>query len=225
MESRVSPTRSLIGFLALFYLAWSARAVLLATFDQTISDPLLRRLWFESLRLLIWGIFPAYWLYQVDRIRPENAFRMEKSPDRKFLALGLGCLWVFAGRAVEHMQGNPWISIPAHLDSNQIFVGLLALPGVPVLEEFVFRGIVFKRLLNLMRPFWANLISSLLFGCAHLPGWFVIYHGNPMLIAQFFTTVVLFGVVLCFLFAESGVLWVPIAIHLLNNLLSGAPFR
>jgi membrane protease YdiL (CAAX protease family) len=82
------------------------------------------------------------------------------------------------------------------------WVPLVVLLG-PLVEELVFRGILFRRLLRRTHPGVAALISSLLFGALH---------ADPVGSG-------LFGLALVALYTQSRSLWVPLAAHALNNAL------
>jgi uncharacterized protein len=89
---------------------------------------------------------------------------------------------------------------------NTLMVAILAAVG----EELIFRGI----LVRLFREWTGNIhlaviIPALLFSALHLQ-----FYG-------FFGRLVL-GIVLGYLFVWSGSLWVPIAVHFLNNALAVA---
>ncbi|WP_140161769.1 CPBP family intramembrane glutamic endopeptidase [Bacillus thuringiensis] len=81
---------------------------------------------------------------------------------------------------------------------------LLAL----IWEEFLFRGILFSRLKNYI-PIWACfIISSLAFACIH-----PISVGNSLYIF-------VFGLLVAYSYYKTNNMFVPISIHLLNNLFS-----
>ncbi len=74
----------------------------------------------------------------------------------------------------------------------------------PIVEEVVFRGLVFTRLRRAM-PLWsAALLSALLFG---------VMHGNPLWIAYAFCL----GCVLAFVYEKGGGLWASVFFHILFN--------
>lgn len=76
----------------------------------------------------------------------------------------------------------------------------------PVIEEFVFRGIIFATLEKFGAGF-AIVASSLVFGMAHItPGSFIFATGA--------------GLVFGFVYYKTRNLWVAVAIHFLNNLLA-----
>jgi len=114
------------------------------------------------------------------------------------LAIGLNMLFVAIG----------WISInPAYLEAASkmyavsIPLGIL-LYGVvsPIVEEVLFRGMVFAEAKTFMKPFTAVLISSGLFG---------LYHGNTVQLFYSF----LIGMVLAQAYRYSGRFLLPVVMH------------
>ena len=90
-----------------------------------------------------------------------------------------------------------------------------------VLEEYLFRGIVFRRLADLLPTAAAVVVSSLAFAAAHLPGWLILGHGQGPRILWLAGSVTLLGCLLALLYRASGTLAVPMAVHAANNILSG----
>lgn len=74
----------------------------------------------------------------------------------------------------------------------------------PVMEEFVFRGVILRGLLRRMRPVWAIFWSSALFALAHM---------NPWQAVPAFVIGCLFG----WLYFRSGSYWTVVLLHALNN--------
>lgn len=88
-----------------------------------------------------------------------------------------------------------------------ILVVIRAVIVTPVVEELVFRGLVFRRMKE-YTSFWpAAIVSSLLFG---------LYHMNLVQGIYAF----LFGIILCLLYERYGHLAAAIVIHFGANLLS-----
>jgi membrane protease YdiL (CAAX protease family) len=87
-----------------------------------------------------------------------------------------------------------------------IFANLVSFVSIvvfaPLIEEFVFRGVIYARLNQKYTVWFAVFVSSLLFG---------LLHGEVFSAA-------LFGALLCYSYQKSGRLIVPIIIHSLNNL-------
>lgn len=91
-----------------------------------------------------------------------------------------------------------------------IFISLVLLP--PIVEEVVVRGFMFSGLRSKLSFLSAAVISSGLFGLAHLLGG---EGGSTIWIATIDTFIL--GMVLAYLREKSGSLWPPIGLHALKN--------
>lgn len=80
----------------------------------------------------------------------------------------------------------------------------------PILEELIFRGIMFHYLEQIKQGWFPILISAVLFGLLHIEPVQVVY-------------AILSGVILGILYAKTRDLRVTITIHVLNNFLSALP--
>lgn len=78
---------------------------------------------------------------------------------------------------------------------------------VPIAEELVIRGLVYRRMRDYLGIPWAIALSSLLFG---------LYHGNMLQ----FIYVTLGSILLCFLYERYRTLWAPILAHMAANTVS-----
>lgn len=102
----------------------------------------------------------------------------------------------YAEMSEDTMVGQPvWLLI--------LVIGILA----PIAEELIFRGLIFRRLKDYVKPWIAVVISSLVFG---------LYHGNMV---QFLYASLL-GVLLAIIYQRTGTLWAAIAAHMAVNLWS-----
>jgi hypothetical protein len=82
--------------------------------------------------------------------------------------------------------------------------------GAAVLEEIIFRGLIFRRLEKWKGPITALLVSSLIF---QIPHFMNLHTGvSPAILG------VLFGVVTGLMYAYTRRLWLPIAFHFSWNL-------
>lgn len=82
-------------------------------------------------------------------------------------------------------------------------VGVLA----PIAEEIIFRGLIFRRMRDELKPVTAIILSSLAFG---------LYHGNMV---QFLYASLL-GSLLAVIYHRTGTLWTSILAHMAANLWS-----
>lgn len=97
--------------------------------------------------------------------------------------------------------------------SNQlylVFISLVVLP--PIAEEIMFRGFLFTSLRRKFRLRFAIILTSILFGIAHLQ----FGSGAPLLWVAGLDTFVL-SCVLCMLREKTGSLWASITLHALKN--------
>ena len=92
-----------------------------------------------------------------------------------------------------------------------IYAFMMMVVAAPLLEELLFRGIILKGLLNRYKPGTAIVISSILFGVAHLNPW------------QFVAAFVL-GIFMGWIYYHTSNLVLVIVIHMVANL-TGFAFR
>ncbi|MFC1256747.1 intramembrane glutamic endopeptidase MroQ [Staphylococcus xylosus] len=90
-----------------------------------------------------------------------------------------------------------------------IFIILISVVG-PILEEFVFRKVIFGEIYNMIRAnntikfLIAGIVSSIIFSAAHSdPSFFIIYFGMGMIFSA--------------LYVYTKRIWVPILVHIMQN--------
>ena len=99
-------------------------------------------------------------------------------------------------------------------DIIPIFITTVIL--APVLEELIFRGIIFNSLYQKNRIF-AHFFSSFLFGFMHI--YSALFNGEIGQLLYLIPYGVM-GLVFSFVYEKKGNIIVPIYLHLLNNLIS-----
>lgn len=130
-----------------------------------------------------------------------------------FAGLGVCLLMNFPAQLIQGLLENtgydPGSYEPAAFYPESSWIYMLAVVILaPVIEEFVFRGIIFASLEKYGAGF-AIVASSIVFGIAHItPGSFIFATGA--------------GLVFGFVYHKTRNLWVAVAIHFLNNLLAMA---
>jgi uncharacterized protein len=85
------------------------------------------------------------------------------------------------------------------------FIALVVIP--PLVEEITFRGFIFPAFIKRFGVIGAAVVSSILFGLAHLQFNISVY------------TLVL-GLLLCMMYYKLGSIWPGIALHAINNALA-----
>lgn len=104
-----------------------------------------------------------------------------------------------------------WVSI-LDIDSVNVSAGAFLLSAIasiifaPILEELVFRGVLFNRLKIRIGIIPAMIISSFLFGIGHDFGGM--------------TSAFLFGICMCILYLKTDNILVPMSVHLINNVVA-----
>ena len=121
--------------------------------------------------------------------------------------------WLVPALNVDQEQQVGFKSAYGSLALAMTFISLVVLP--PIAEEIIFRGFLFTSLRAKFRLHYAIIITSILFGLAHLQ----FGAGAPLLWAAAIDTFVL-SVFLCLLRERSGSLWPPIILHAIKNLVA-----
>lgn len=124
------------------------------------------------------------------------------------------CLFMFLISALDILMGlgDPtWISM-WDIDTVDAGSGIIlfdvvtAIMLAPIIEELVFRGVLFNRLKIRVGIVPAMIISSFLFGIGHDFGGI--------------TSAFLFGICMCILYLKTDNILVPMSVHFTNNLVA-----
>jgi membrane protease YdiL (CAAX protease family) len=121
---------------------------------------------------------------------------------------GVWLLWlplsyVFPELTQEYvLKAQPFLTRDAP-DRNAVMIVMVVLLG-PIVEEIVFRGILLHRFAHKWGARKAIVVSSIIFGLLHAD---ILGHA-------------VFGIVLSLIYIRTASLWLPIAIHVLNNALA-----
>jgi len=91
---------------------------------------------------------------------------------------------------------------------------LTALIVAPILEELVFRGIIYKNFLLNHRPITGALFSSVLFASAHQAQF---WQAATSVKAAHFLFMLIISLVFCWLYKKFAKLWVPMLAHASYN--------
>lgn len=119
-----------------------------------------------------------------------------------FIASGLGRL--VQALPMDNIIGS-YEAVSEEFASNSILFQILTLCiAAPIAEEMIFRGMMYRRLLEYMDKVTAVIISAAVFG---------IYHGN--LVQGIYA--LLLGVLLCFAYDSCETLLAPIFVHMACN--------
>lgn len=168
----------------------------------------------------------AVWLYRISRKDKHSTERISRPLDLHLLRLvpmitlglsGLSTVWLFAVELGlksipllgESMQSHndTWEAVEAY---PYIWVFLSVVVAGPIVEELLFRGLVFHHLEKIRGGWFPILVSGIAFG---------VWHQEPV---QCVYTAIM-GIGLGIVYEKARDLKIVIFIHMLNNFLSTLP--
>ena len=156
----------------------------------------------------------------------ENAVKGFSKPGRMFSTVGI-CLGAYWGMSLivsliiysidpEFLNAND-AQIGAMLEENPapLMVGTVIL--VPIAEEFLYRGLIFRGLYNHSR-IAAYVVSVLFFSALHVVSYITVYEPIQLLLSllQYIPP----SLCLAYAYARTDSIWAPILIHTTVNLLA-----
>lgn len=131
--------------------------------------------------------------------------------------LGFGAAMIVLAVIVIALAGDLSIHVGTPPRAAQkVIIVLLTLISGAMLEEVMFRGYPFQRLVESATPIGGVLILSALFGAVHL--------GNPSASVWSFLNTTAVGVLFCIAYLRTQSLWMPWAIHFAWNATLGLVF-
>lgn len=171
----------------------------------------------ENTAFIYWNIFS----FVVGTIIVLSMMRVDFEKERLHKTSGwMIALWVFAGFWMAYFAQIASVlieiyvlEIPVGSENTDAIVNVaraipafVIVPAVvgPILEELIFRKIIFGSLHKRMNFFFAAFISSVVFGALHMDF-------SHML--TYFTM----GLVFAFLYVQTKRIWVPIVVHMAMN--------
>ena len=214
----------LIALVPILIYDWISLAFFTGAY-MTLPEEMLENHYFmiDSLFCAVALILFSTWLYQINRRRQDtelNARNRCKIHEILILVFGVGgisTIWFilvetvlqsvsFITDSLESFD-ETWSSVDTE---SYLWVFLSVVLLGPLVEEFMFRGVIFHYLEKIKAGWFPILVSGILFG---------LWHQEPVQVV--YTAIM--GVVLGILYAYTRDLKAPIAIHILNNFLSALP--
>lgn len=211
----------LVAFLALFLTAWTLRATWLYRVDESIASPVARGIFSNLVKFLLW-VVPALAVarWRCPEASPAGYLGLTEWPRAarwKRCAIAT-VAYLLAVAAFELAIGGKAVS-PSRLAAVPPLLLLMSLGASPLLEEILFRGLILKELMGLVRPASANVLASLLFVAVHLPYW-LSHGGLSEAMASQAVGVFGFSLVAGWLYEGSASVWPSTVAHIFNNLLA-----
>ena len=202
-------------YVFVFHILWIGWAYLIYPWLNTLGSATMQYALVNlSLRVLIWLVPVFMYLRWIDQVDPFTYLKLKHNWQRGLL-VGL----VFTGINLLLLLarfGAPHPSLQAITPNSILNTSIL----IGIIEEIPYRGFMLQKFHERF-PFWlANLITSLLFVCIHLPGWIALH----LLRADTTITIFLFSLLMGLIFHASKSLWSVISAHSLNDFLSSVVF-
>ncbi len=196
---QLPPTRIVLGTLVLLLAALTPVAII-----HSYVAKAYRPVWPEVLSA---GVALLAYRFHVRRAEKREATETSGAQAVPEVAVGLGLGFVMVGAALAALAAagaydftrmNPWSFALVVPIGEMVFVG--------VLEELLFRGLLFRITERALGTWPALALSSVLFGLAHIPG------ASATVLAIAVTMVA--GVMLTAAYLATRRLWLAIGIHI-----------
>lgn len=219
-----------VGFLAAQFMgavlvvsAMSATGMTSDQIQNTFSD----NSWVQFAVILIIEILTAglvYWYLKITNRRFLAYLRLDNKLTKKLLGSVVATYLLYfpvfiavatlASRFIPTLDTEQMQQIgfenTSGIDYLAVFMSLAVLP--PLVEEIVFRGVLYQKLKQYSSVLPAVLITSIVFGLAHLE----FFGDGPLNWIAALDTFV-FSLFLTGLYVKTGSLWAPIFLHALKN--------
>ena len=190
------------GFMLLFFLSWTFKVYVMPPVAGWVGILLHAALWLAPVG--------AYVLL-VER-RPLSSLGLRPDGPRTFaVGLGIGGAFVAVNWGLRLLLKTEPIVWDLSLED---WIGPICL--FPVIEELMFRGLILGRLVKTLPFFAANLLSAILFGAIHIPGWI---HANVAL-WPLIVSIVFVGFICGLAFSWGRSVWAAVIVHAVNNFVS-----
>jgi membrane protease YdiL (CAAX protease family) len=212
-ETSSHKLRLLGFFLAGFFTVWTLWALLLVRYPALNEGGILRAV----VRVAVWIVPTCLFVRFVEGppVPGRLGLRMNRS---KGILLGLlGFLVLAAVVSLQHGSRFSHFTLP-----KDPATWLNAIGSAPIAEEVLFRGLVFRVLLERLTLWSALTVSALLFALIHLPYWWISGTALPAGLVLRLGSIFAYGVFFALLYRWSGSLYAPLISHMLNNLVTSS---
>jgi uncharacterized protein len=203
--------RSLGFFLVSFFAVWTLWALWLVRYPALNEGGVLRAV----IRVAVWIVPTCLFIRFVEGPPVLGRLGLEKNRGKGVIFGLLGFLVLAAVIGVQHGSRFSHFTIP-----RDPATWLNAILSAPIAEEVLFRGLVFRVLLERLAVWSALVVSALLFALIHLPYWWLSGAASPAGLALRLGSIFAYGVCFALLYRWSGSLFAPIICHVLNNLVT-----
>lgn len=169
---------------------------------------------YTNLVMTICDLIGAGWLLYLSLHIKEKAPLEQHSTSRikiiQWGIIGAFCCVLFQ-LLIVFIEHYCFHSIQASLNTNMLITGIKSLPlmalavliAAPIMEEIVFRKIIFGDLCQFTNKWLAALIASVLFALTHADGHLLVY--------------TIIGMIFCYLYQKTGSVYTSMIAHILMN--------
>lgn len=196
---------------------WLLISYLIVSICSTIIDHYFRTSSSLYYLLTIIGVTGSIAMYFINRqfATYQNWLEKKSVSQQQSLILGFGgavlllatqqlCFWLENLVLHQTDASQNTAAMLAIIKHYPIYL-LYVLIAAPIMEELVFRKVLFGNLVTLTSPFIAGIISCLLFSIVHADGHFLTYAA--------------IGGMLCWIYAKSGRVQTSMIAHMVMNLI------
>ena len=113
-------------------------------------------------------------------------------------------------------------TISGMVQENFALMSIGTVVLVPITEELLFRGLIFRGIYNRSR-FWAYAISAVVFSLPHVVGYLGMY--DPLLLLLCFVQYLPAGLCLSWAYARADSIFAPVLMHMAINLIGMLAMR
>jgi CAAX protease family protein len=203
---------SIIVYIALIFLAWTARALIYNSFDEKLGSPVLKWISGATFHLGLMAAPAFIHLKFADRVRPLEFLKLTTNV-KKGLLWGLVVSAIFFGAYYLYFG----LIGKAAVDWRK---GLGALSLATIAEEILFRGFILGKLRE-VTGFWrANFITAFLFAAIHWPGWILLMGKSATDVIKLSLFIFALGLGLGYLLKKLDSLWPCALVHATNNFIA-----
>ena len=219
MDTKRKRTAQLAWFMIVFFILWTLRVTLTYGIDESIASPMLRTVYSNFVRFLVWVMPAATFVYILRDASPVKYLGLSVWPKRGNLLLCMIVtgMYLLVVAILKLTVSKKYFSV-AFLSSIPITLWLIQLLVPPLIEELLFRGFLVTELRVLMPLSLTLFMTGILFACIHVPFWVASGANTHAVLISGCNTAV-FGALMGWLFVKTGSIWPSTFAHIAANLL------
>ncbi len=171
---------------------------------------------FFALNFIIITVVYRHFLIENLKMLLENPWRVLRFAGAGLVLYWIGSIlvsYIIIWLSPDFTNANDQ-SIAALTQDNAILMGVGTVLLVPLVEETLYRGVLFGWAYR-KNALFAYALSTVLFGCIHIVGYLGVY--TPLGLGLSFLQYVPAGICLAWSYEKADSIWAPILIHIAIN--------